>query len=121
MCKFSYYVNDRLYCEITKQICLYSKYCTKQGKYIHREGVDDCYIMKENTKKVIPKNAYKVRMVRKGYVYIEVADEVIKLENTLGTDDLEYVYMECKNGKYTISTEPIIHRKTSRRKINVEA
>lgn len=109
MCMYSFYNerenSSRLYCKLTNDICMYSKFCTKQNKYIHREGEEKCFMALEANKKQIPNGAYYVRFVRKGYVYIEIDDKVIKVKDTIGNID-NYVYLQDNNGEYKISLTP---------------
>lgn len=107
MCVYAYYDKNQLYCNINKKICLFSKYCIKQNKYIHREGADSCYMALEENKRNIPNDACYVRFVRKGFAYVEVGDKVIKVKDTLGNIE-NYVYLSLdKNGDYKISFSPI--------------
>lgn len=108
MCEYAYYnKNKQLYCKLNDKMCLFSKYCMKQNKYIHREGADNCYMALEESKRKIPNDACYVRFVRKGFVYVEIGDKVIKIKDTLGNIE-NYVYISLdKNGEYKISLSPI--------------
>ena len=111
MCQYAYYddkeKNARLRCNLTKDICLYSKYCDRQHKYIHREGVENCYMAMNEQKKNIPSNAHFVRFVKKGYAYVEMGDKIVKIKDTLGNIG-NYVYVfDNGNGEYEISLSPI--------------
>lgn len=111
MCQYAYY-NDRekipqLHCKISQlsnDICLYSKFCYKQNKYIHREGVENCYMAIEHDKKKIPNGAYFVRCVREGYAYVEMGNRVVKIKDTIGVDNFAYV-RQTYNG-YELSLKP---------------
>lgn len=110
MCKYSFYEEreskPQLYCKINNKVCVYSKFCDKQNRYIHREGADDCYMALEEEKKKIPSGSYYVRFIRKGYAYVEIDNKVVKIKDTLGNID-NYVYVSEKNGQYVISLSPI--------------
>lgn len=111
MCPYAYYdereSKPRLYCKLKKDsICLFSKFCYKQNKYIHREGVENCYMALEEKKKKIPNGSYYVRFVRKGYAYVEIGDRVVKIKDSIGNID-NYVYAVMVNGEYQISLSPI--------------
>ena len=106
MCQYAYYDNDKeLYCKINKKRCLYSKYCVKQNRYIHKDGAEDCYMALEEKRKTIPTDAYYVRFVRKGFVYVDINGKVVKVKDTIGNVD-NYVYAIEKNGEYLISLTP---------------
>lgn len=123
MCEYSYYEDGekpRLYCKLNKKACIFSKYCIKQKKYIHKEGVDNCYMAINEKRKIIPNGAYYVRFVRKGYVYVEIDDKVIKIKDTIG-NITNYVYLQQnEQGEYTISLTPFeltpIKKKYNRKK-----
>ncbi len=111
MCEFAYYNSDRLLCKITKDNCLYSKYCDRQHKYIHRDGVENCYMAIDEKRKDIPNGAYYVRFVKKGYAYIELGDKIVKVKDTIGVNN--YVYVFENNGEYEISLSPFKHEETT--------
>lgn len=126
MCEYAFYNNinnskhPQLYCKITNKICLFSKFCTKQNKYIHREGAETCYMALERkiNNSQIPLDAYHVRFVRKGYVYVEIENKVEKIKNTLGDKVTDYVYLEKQqDNTYKISLTPFT-KKSSKRKKN---
>jgi hypothetical protein len=111
MCKYSFYKEkegnkSQLYCKLNDSTCVYSKFCNKQNKYIHREGADDCYMALEENKKQIPNGSHYVRFIRKGYAYVEIDNKVVKIKDTLGNIN-NYVYIAVQNGQYIISLSPI--------------
>ena len=112
MCEYAYYENNtskpQIYCKINNKLCLFSKFCTKQNKYIHREGVDDCYMALEEKKKTIPNGSYYVRFVKNGFAYIEINNKVIKVKDTIGNID-NYVYLQQVDGQYQISLTPFFN------------
>lgn len=127
MCQYAYY-NDRekvpqLHCKISQlsnDICLYSKFCYKQNKYIHREGVENCYMAIEHEKTNIPNGAYYVRFVRKGYAYVEIGDRVVKIKDTVGVEHYAYIKQNV-NGEYELSLTPFVAieaETTSKKKSN---
>lgn len=116
MCPYAFYdereSKPRLYCKLKddKGICLFSKFCYKQNKYIHREGVDNCFMALEEKNKKIPNGSYYVRFVRKGYAYVEIDDKVVKIKDTIGNIN-NYVYVAMIDGQYQISLTPISSEK----------
>lgn len=110
MCEYAYYDDkdkskSQIYCKINNKVCLFSKFCIKQNKYIHREGVESCYMALEEKKKIIPNGAHYVRFVRKGFVYVEIEDKVIKIQDTIGNIE-DYVYVKQEGQNYIISLSP---------------
>ena len=96
MCEYAYYnKNKQLYCKLNDKMCLFSKYCMKQNKYIHREGADNCYMALEESKRKIPNDACYVRFVRKGFVYVEIGDKVIKKTEDKYTGGNSYYPYNC--------------------------
>ncbi len=104
MCEFAYYDNNKLYCQLNKDVCLYSKFCDRQRKYIHRDGVENCYMAIEAKKKKIPQGSCYVRFIKKGFAYIEYGDKILKIKDTIGVSN--YVYVFEKDGDYQISLTP---------------
>ena len=121
MCKYGFYGKEesrpQIYCKLNNQVCLFSKFCVNQGKYIHKEGAENCYMITQESKKKVPNGAYYVRFVLKGYAYVELSgDKVIKVKDTLGNIK-DYVYLKDNNGEYIMSLTPFEEeKKTSRKK-----
>lgn len=107
MCQYAFYKNgeNKLYCNINNQMCLYSKFCSKQQKYIHREGAENCYMAIEEQNRHIPDGAYYVRFVLKGYAYVEIGNSVKMIKDTIGNIK-NYVYLRDNNGEYEMSLTP---------------
>ena len=124
MCKYAFYEEGKsqpqIYCKLNNQICLFSKFCVNQNRYIHREGVETCFMALFEEKKQIPSGSYYVRFIKKGFLYVELdSSRVIKIQDTLG-NVTDYVYLKENNGKYEISltpfTDTIPVKKTTNRK-----
>lgn len=124
MCKYAFYEEGKsqpqIYCKLNNQVCLFSKFCVNQNKYIHKEGVETCFMALFETKKQIPNGSYYVRFIKKGFLYVELnSSRVIKIQDTLG-NVTDYVYLRENNGKYEISitpfTDTISTKKTTNRK-----
>lgn len=109
MCKYSYRdennVRQPIYCKVTKKQCIYSQYCNKVGKFIEKNGMENCFISMEEANRNIPKGAYYVRFSKKGYLYVEIDNKVVKILDTIGTVK-NYVYLKDNNGEYEISLTP---------------
>ena len=125
MCEYSFYEEKKeqpqIYCKLNNKSCLFSKFCVNQNKYIHREGVENCYMKAIFEKKQqIPNGAYYVRFVKKGFAYVEITnDKIVKIKDTIGNID-NYVYVKQENGEYQISLTPFeetsTQKKTTRKK-----
>ena len=109
MCKYSYYdeSNSRkpMYCNLNNKPCIYSQYCVKVGRYIDKEGMENCFMALQEMKKNIPNGANFVRFIDKGYLYVEIDDKVVKIKDTLG-NVTNYVYIKHVNNEYQISLTP---------------
>ena len=96
LCKYAFYGEEKsrpqIYCKLNNQYCLFSKFCVNQGKYIHKEGVENCYMVIQESQRQIPEGSYYVRFIKKGFAYIELTrDNVIKVKDTIGNIN-NYVY-----------------------------
>lgn len=119
MCQYNYYDNfngrDLLYCQLTKDICSFSRWCNKENKAIEN-GSDRCKMAKT---KIVPKGAYEILFKKvkndKEYLYIQYEATSIKVLNTL-EEVGDYVYVKELNGTYLISTKPIKVTRTRKRK-----
>lgn len=124
MCKYSYYdeSNSRkpMYCSLNDKPCIYSQYCVKVGRYIDKEGMENCFMALQELKKNIPNGANYVRFIDEGYLYVEIDNRVIKIKDTLG-NVTNYVYLKYVNDEYKISLKPFEKqqiKKTTRVKKN---
>ena len=124
MCKYSYYdeSNSRkpMYCSLNNKPCIYSQYCVKVGRYIDKEGMENCFMALQELKKNIPNGANFVRFIDDGYLYVEIDNRVIKIKDTLG-NVTNYVYLKYVNDEYKISLKPFEKqqiKKTTRVKKN---
>jgi hypothetical protein len=122
MCEYAFYGKEesrpQIYCKLNNQVCLFSKFCVNEGRYIHKEGAENCYMIEREKKKKIPNGSYYVRFILKGYAYVELSsDKVIKVKDTLGNIE-NYVYLKFDNGEYIPSLTPFTEEKlkTSRKK-----
>ena len=115
LCKYAFYEEEKsrpqIYCKLNNQVCLFSKFCVNECRYIHKEGVENCYMATYESNKQIPEGSYYVRFVRKGFAYIELTnDKVIKVKDTLG-NITNYVYLSLQNGEYVMSLSPFVEEK----------
>lgn len=111
MCDYAYYdsketFRQKIYCKQNGKICLYSKYCVKVGKFIPNDGMENCF-MALNENKKIPSGARRVRFIKKGFLYIEMDNGVIKVKSDT-INEADYVYVRKTNGEYEISLTPFI-------------
>ena len=121
-CKYAFYEEGKdkpqIYCKLNNQICLFSKFCVNQNKYIFRDGVENCYMANFESKKQVPSGASYVRFVKNGFLYVELTrDKVVKIKDTIGNVE-NYVYVRDNNGEYEISLQPFDTqtKKTTNRK-----
>ena len=125
MCKYSYRdesnSRQQIYCHLTKNLCIYSRYCTKVGKFVEADGMENCFMAKEEERKNIPDGAYKVAFEHRGFLYVELEDgNLTKIKNTIG-QSTSYVYAKKVNGEYKISLIPFTNTKsTTKRKTKTE-
>lgn len=119
MCEYAFYDNKtskpQIYCRINNKLCLFSKFCTKQNRYIHREGVDNCYMALEEKKKTIPSGSYYVRFVKNGFIYAEVDGRIVKIKDTIGNVG-NYIYLQGSDGQYQISLTPFFNDDTPKKR-----
>lgn len=113
MCEFAYYDNKetfrpKLYCELQKgKPCIYSRFCVRTNKFVPNDKMETCFMAIEKKKKDIPNESYYVRFVRKGYLYVEIDDKVVKVKDTIGNVN-NYVYLRVKDGGYEASLTPFV-------------
>jgi hypothetical protein len=120
MCKYVYYdnteiVKPKMYCKLNNKICLYSKFCVNQNKYIPKEGMENCYMVLQEEKKTIPSGSYYVRFIKKGFLYVEIGNSVIKIKDTLGTVT-NYVYVKQTPNGYEIALQPFTYEISNEQK-----
>ena len=120
MCKYAFYEEGKdkpqIYCKLNNQVCLFSKFCVNQNKYIHREGAETCFMASFEEQKKIPSGSHYVRFIKKGFLYVELnPDRVIKVQDTLG-NVTNYVYLRENDGKYEISLTPFVENSTPTKK-----
>lgn len=111
MCDYAYYnpkeiLRQKIYCKHNGKICLYSKYCVKVGKFVPSDGMENCF-MALNENKKIPSGARRVRFIKKGFLYIEMDNGVIKVKNNT-INEVDYVYVRKTNGEYEVSLSPFV-------------
>ena len=111
MCDYAYYnpketLRQKIYCKHNGKICLYSKYCVKVGKFVPSDGMENCF-MALNENKKIPSGARRVRFIKKGFLYIEMDNGVIKIKNNT-INEADYVYVRKTNGEYEVSLSPFV-------------
>lgn len=82
MCPYAYYnLEDGveyLYCKKQKDVCPFSRFCTTRNKIIPTNSQEYCKI---RNKKEIPDGFFEVRFEKKGFLYVEYKDRVLKLKN----------------------------------------
>ena len=83
-------------CLVTEQVCPYMYYCEKIHGFKPSPAMpSECKIKQQAE---IPKGYYRVRDVRKGYLYIDVDDETIKVKNPFDSVPLYVKVSRTKTG-----------------------
>lgn len=108
-CKHGFYrdgdrIQPKLYCDITQEICIYSRLCTKPNvnKYILTERSDNCMVSKQHEKLNTPDGACPVRFIKGKYAYVEKDNRVIKVP--YDGEEVDYLYItQDSKGTYTAS------------------
>ena len=119
MCEYNYYKDGenyypRLYCSIDNTYCIYSYKCTKHEKFLPMDNQEECYKYNMAKKKSIPNGSKYIEFKRKGFLYVEINDDhVVKIFNTLGEFDQDYVYVKDGVDGYEISLVPFVEKKTT--------
>lgn len=89
-------------CEVTKNICPWVMWCSKINNYKERAGVDK-YCKYKNMSN-IPDGYSKVAFEKKGFLYIDVENETIKIKNPYDYTPL-YVKLFKSKGEWKIRKE----------------
>lgn len=87
-------------CRITKNNCPYMYYCNKAKSWIPLKNMPTNCKVKENFE--IPKGYYKVRMERKGYLYIDIDNQTFKILNPFDEVPLYVKATKLKNGNWRL-------------------
>lgn len=83
-------------CAITAQICPYVYYCDKICAYKPSSAMPKECKVKQNAE--VPKGYYRVRDERKGWLYIDVDNETIKVKNPFDSVPLYVKVSKTKAG-----------------------
>lgn len=114
-CSYAYYNDEnkpqaRIYCKITNTMCMYSRFCVNANKYLPKDKeMESCVLIMENKRDKIPHGSCYIRFIRKGFLYIEIDNNVVKIPNTLKREDIDYVYVRKVNDKYEVSLQPFAY------------
>lgn len=124
-CPYNFYKKDesfpRLYCDIDKKFCLYSKKCNIKNRFLPLDNQEECYKMIEQKQKEIPKGSYFIQASRpnikgKLFLYVVVDDSVKRIESDLTELNQDYVYLKKEESGYAVSLTPFTERKNYRKK-----
>lgn len=101
MCPYSEYREDNriLYCTKINDVCAYSYFCNKIGKC---KNTDRYIICPELNKREVSIGMNLVRFERKGFLYIEVGDQVIVMPNPYDYVPTEVKIYKDRDGNYKI-------------------
>ena len=111
MCEYQYYNENedyypRLYCKIKSGLCMYSKRCDKEQKYVALENQKECYIYNMEKLKEIPQDSNYIRFEKRGFLYVEYGEDVIKIPNTFGELNQDYLYLRKTDKGFEASLTP---------------
>lgn len=96
MCK---YCNQNK-CSITNSVCPYVYFCNKKQLWVPLKSMpQDCKV-KINIE--IPKGYYKVRMERKGYLYVDIGDITYKILNPFDDIPLYVKATKLRDGSWKL-------------------
>lgn len=121
-CEYGYYKTEetyypRLYCKINDNTCIYSKRCKVEERFIPLDNQKECYIYNMEKMKNIPNGSCYIEFEKKGYLYIDIDDDkTIKIKNTLGKFDQNYVYVRDGIDGYEISLTEFPKKETKENK-----
>lgn len=121
-CEYGYYKDNepfypKIYCKMDGSMCVYSKRCKIQEKYIALDNQKECYKYNMEKQKEIPKGSKYIEFERKGYLYVDMGDNhTEKIKNTLGKINQDYVYVKDGLDGYEISLVPFETKRTYTRK-----
>ena len=91
-------------------MCMYSRFCVNANKYLPKDKeMESCVLIMENKREKIPSGSCYIRFIRKGYLYVEIDNKVVKIPNTLKREDIDYVYVRKVNDKYEVSLIPFTY------------
>lgn len=93
------YLKENL-CKINETICPFVYFCNKKQKWIELSSMPANCKVKEKVS--VPEGYYKVRMERKGYLYIDIEDKTYKILNPFQEVPLYVKAIKLKNGKWRL-------------------
>lgn len=93
------YVKDDI-CEITASQCPYIYWCNKINGWKANTAMPSNCKIKLNIE--VPKGYYRVREERKGYLYVDIDNQSIKIKNPFIDIPLYVKVSKTKNGEYRI-------------------
>lgn len=98
------YRNNNM-CSIVDGVCPWVFYCGKIGGYKERDGIEKyCKYKKQEPIKNIPNGCYPVIFEKKGFLYIELNNQTIKLQNPFDYIP-QYVKLYQSKGNWKIKKE----------------
>ena len=91
-------------------MCMYSRFCVNANKYLPKDKeMESCVLIMDNKRDKIPHGSCYIRFIRRGYLYVEIDNKVVKIPNTLKREDIDYVYVRKLNDKYEVSLTPFTY------------
>ena len=87
-------------CSITKQQCPYMYFCNRAHNWIPLKSMPaKCKVVEQQE---IPKGYYKVRMERKGYLYVDIDNQTYRIPNPFDDVPLYVKATKLKNGTWKL-------------------
>ena len=87
-------------CSITNNDCPFMYFCAKVNDWRPMNSMPKKCKVQDSIEP--PKGWYKVRMERKGKLYIDVNEQTIKIDNSLGFVPVLVKLIKLKSGKWKI-------------------
>lgn len=87
-------------CSINDSQCPYVYFCNKKKSWVPLSSMPENCKVKENIS--IPKGCYKVRMERKGYLYVDIKGQTYKILNPFSDVPLYVKATKLKNGGWRL-------------------
>lgn len=94
------YIKENNICSINLDICPYMYFCNKRRKWIPLKSMPSNCKIKETIE--VPKGYYKIRMERKGYLYVDIDNHTHKFLNPFDYTPLYVKVTKSKDGTLKI-------------------
>lgn len=91
---------DKNVCQITQQVCPWRYLCPKDGTWKDNKYIpQDCKIKRQAE---VPAGYRRVREERKGWLYIDLGEQTIRVKNPFDHTPLYVRVRKLKSGEYKL-------------------